>query len=347
MRVVFRADASSVIGHGHVVRCLALADALAARGADCEFLCRMEGGAAADAIRSAGHVVRLLAPDDATQAADASATLAALAGWPTPDWLIVDHYRLDAQWASVLRPHVRRVLAIDDLADRPQACDVLLDQNWHAHPEDRYVGLLPPGSVTLFGPEFALLRPAFAQARRSQAGRDGTLRRLLICFGGGDAPDATRQVVGALAPLAGTLVFDVVVGAGYRPLATLRALCDTLPAATVSVDVSDMAQRMLMADLFVGAGGSMTWERASLGLPGITLAIADNQRELSRRLAEAGEGVDLGMLSSDALARLPAAVRILAAAPERLREMGRSLARRCDGMGATRVADRLYGLRAS
>ena len=107
-----------------------------------------------------------------------------------------------------------------------------------------------------------------------------------------------------------------------------------------------MAARMVAADLFVGAGGSMSWERACLGLPGITLPIADNQRELCSRIAAAGEGIDLGSADAQAIARLPGLLRDLIGDPSRVRMLGEGFARRCDGRGAARVAARLLGAAA-
>jgi len=107
----------------------------------------------------------------------------------------------------------------------------------------------------------------------------------------------------------------------------------------IAINATDVARRFAAADLFVGAGGSMTWERASLGLPGITLPIAANQQPLCARLAAVGEGVDLECFGAEALRRLVPAVQALMAEPDRLRAMGAALAQRCDGGGAARVAD--------
>lgn len=347
MKVVFRADASPDIGHGHVMRCLALADALRVRGAQCMFVCRRGGDAAAAAISAAGFALRVIDVGDGDPCTDAAVTSAVLAGDSATEWLVVDHYRLGAAWESALSGQVGAVMAIDDLADRPHVCQLLLDQNWHDDPAARYAGLLPPDCETLFGPGWALLRAEFAAARSTRQLRNDPSHRVLVCFGGGDARNATGQVLQALKPRASQFELDVVVGAGNPHQQALRDFCHGLPGADLTIGASDVASRMAAADLFIGAGGTMTWERACLGLPGITIAIADNQLALSRRLAAAGEGIDLGSLSPDALARLPAAVETMLANAEGLRTMGEALARRCDGLGAARVAERLYGLRAS
>ncbi|RME63691.1 MAG: UDP-2,4-diacetamido-2,4,6-trideoxy-beta-L-altropyranose hydrolase, partial [Alphaproteobacteria bacterium] len=170
MRAAFRVDASRAIGTGHVGRCLTLAAALRDAGGDALFLCRAHDGHLNAKIEEAGFPVLSLpkrndTDDDlahshwlgATQADDAKASIAALAGHRI-DWLVVDHYGLDARWESALRRHAHRILAIDDLADRSHDCDLLLDQNFFLDAASRYDGLLPDHCRPLLGPRYAVLR---------------------------------------------------------------------------------------------------------------------------------------------------------------------------------------------
>jgi UDP-2,4-diacetamido-2,4,6-trideoxy-beta-L-altropyranose hydrolase len=335
MNVLIRADASRDIGFGHVMRCMALADALRDGGARVRFLCRALPGDARETIRAAGYEAIAIGADSPLD--DAVACHAVLDGEAPVDWLVVDHYRLDARWGRAMRSRCHQILAIDDLADRDLECDLLLDQNWHDAPDSRYLGHIPSYATTLFGPHWALLRGEFAQTRDGVRVRDGSVRRILVCFGGADAPNATGASLRALGALRG-ITLDVVVGAGNPHVSELRELCAGIAGATLAVGATDMAERMAAADLFIGAGGSMTWERACLGLPGITLAIADNQLALGARIAAAGEGVDLGMATAQAFADLPAVLGRLIAGPDTVRAMGCALMARCDGHGAARVA---------
>ena len=172
LNVAFRVDASSQIGTGHIMRCLTLADALKEYGTRIRFVSRdlpahlremlaakgmefmsLESGSNPTAVDGLAHSHWL----GTCQAHDAQATIQALGGesW---DWLIVDHYALDARWESALRPITQKIMAIDDLADRRHDCDVLLDQNYYRNQELRYCGLLPPQCTTLLGTSFLLLR---------------------------------------------------------------------------------------------------------------------------------------------------------------------------------------------
>jgi len=154
MDIAFRVDASAHIGAGHVMRCLNLARALRDKGASSCFFCRPhEGNLISLVEQNAFPVVALPAPATdrgpgaykdwvgASPEQDARDSLDAL-GERKPDWLVADHYGLDAQWERSMRPHVGRIMLIDDLADRLHECDLLLDQNLHAEGARRYAGLV-------------------------------------------------------------------------------------------------------------------------------------------------------------------------------------------------------------
>ena len=144
--MIVRTDASTTIGHGHVMRCLTLASALRERGANVSFVCRNHDGHLCDLIEERGFVVsRLPAPKAGLQAEDAPTHEAWLgsseqedaeqtravieASGATPDWLVVDHYAIGWHWESAVRTSVGQIMVIDDLADRLHDRDVLLDQN--------------------------------------------------------------------------------------------------------------------------------------------------------------------------------------------------------------------------
>lgn len=347
---LIRADASATIGHGHVMRCLALAGALSQRGVAVRFLLQRLPGDAVPAIEAAGFPWFRLGAPATSEDGDARLCAEHLYGHGDVDLLVLDHYRRGRDWVGTVRPHARQVLVIDDLADRALAGDLLLDQNWHDAPDARYAPVWPASDETrgrsLFGPQYALLRPEFAAARAAllphggtQFPRSGMLQRIVIAFGGSDPLNATEACLAALHAALPDVSFDVIVGAGSPHATGLVQRWADRGRVEIAVNARDIARRFAAADLFVGAGGSMTWERACLGLPGITLPIAANQQPLCARLAAAGEGIDLEGYGAEALRRLVPAVQSLAAEPERLCAIGQALGQRCDGGGAARVAD--------
>ncbi|MDD5250752.1 MAG: UDP-2,4-diacetamido-2,4,6-trideoxy-beta-L-altropyranose hydrolase [Rhodocyclaceae bacterium] len=336
--IAIRADASVAIGSGHIMRCLALAEALQARGAAVRFLCQSLTPELRGKIAAAGIDISDLDP----AADDAAASTRALAGIGAVDVLVVDHYSLDAAWERLMRPAARRIVAIDDLANRPHACALLLDQNYYHDAAQRYRGLVPRDCLQRLGPRYALLRRQFAAADGRPAPSTRTaLRRLLVCFGGTDAEDYTASAiaafVGANLP---AVAATVVVGGAYPHWPALEATYGRHDNIRLLRNVADMAALMAQSDLFLGSGGSITWERAAMGLPGITIAIADNQRQLSRELAASGAGLDLDSaeLSAEAIG---ACLRIFQRHPSLLQACSRRIGELCDGRGAARVAREL------
>lgn len=361
MRIAFRADASIRIGTGHVMRCLTLAEALRNQGHQCVFICRNHQGHLADQIAKKGFEIhRLNAPKQsrlnakgeaplahaewlgASWQQDAEQTLSAFAGTKF-DWLVVDHYALDTHWESKVAPSVSKIMAIDDLADRKHTCHLLLDQNLGRKTED-YDGLVPESCNRLIGPRYALLRPEFSGLREHSLERrhDPKLKRILITLGGVDRDNITAVVLEALAQsqLPREAELDIVMGAAAPGLETIRRQIETLPfQATVNVNVTDMAERMCLADLCIGAAGSTSWERCCLGLPTITVVLAENQKEAATAIAEQGAAFVIEMVSDmqAVLSYLLTGKR----ATESLSTMSAAGSSLVDGLGCLRVVNKL------
>lgn len=289
------------------MRCLTLADAMREQGAQCTFVCRPHAGHLLDLVAQRGHKALALGepqenfngPADSAYAAwlgtswadDAEQTMHALVG-QTVDWLVVDHYALDAFWEDALRAQAQRIMAIDDLADRPHACDFLLDQTFGRRPTD-YAPWVPDGCKLLCGAQYALLRPEFAAFREYSLKRRAqpVLKELLINMGGVDKDNVTGTVLRALQ--SGSLPEDcrltVVMGQTAPWLKNVQDLACSMQRPTrVLVGVNNMAQLMADSDLAIGAAGATSWERCCLGLPSIMMVVADNQLEVAKGLEEAG-----------------------------------------------------------
>lgn len=341
MRVVFRADASSTIGSGHVMRCLTLADELSAAGANVEFICRSAPGDLTDFVAaSRGHVVHRLPPETSPDA-DAALSAEFIAAGEPPAWLVVDQYELAASWQRQLRPFAQRLMAIDDLADRQHDCDLLLDQNLHDS-GTLYDALVPPSCTKLIGPRYALLRREFAAERAGSTRRNEAVERLLVSFGGSDPTNETFKALSQLheAHLADDLDIDCVIGASYAERDSLEALTQALPNVRLHVQTTRMARLMAEADLCVGAGGSSVWERCCLGLPTITVAVVEHQVAFCERLDRLGVLDYVGNATSEPIDYATALRRAISDHEVRHR-MSRAGMELVDGRGAERVVSQM------
>jgi len=297
MRVVFRVDASTKMGSGHVMRCLTLAEALRETGASVFFISRSHEGNLNHLVSKKGiQVLELPKPtrvdinkestngDDykdwlgVTEEQDAQETIDAI-GVEKPDWLIVDHYSLGEKWEKELRFFAKNIFVIDDIANRRHDCEMLLDQNWFENMDIRYDELVPKGCTKLLGPKYALLRQEFTEARKTLKPRNGTVKRVFIFIGGSDLNNLTGMTLRVLMdPELAHLKVDVVIG-GNNPhqdeILKLAKACDNI---NLHIQVNNMASIMAKADLAIGAGGVNTWERMCLGIPSIVISLSDNQK---------------------------------------------------------------------
>lgn len=343
-----RVDASRLIGLGHSMRCLTLADALRAAGVRTTFVSRHMPDFMVARIQERGHrCVLLPAPvepihDDrmytrwlgVSQRRDAEETIAAL-GSDRFDWLIVDHYALDREWHAIARAGAAHIMAIDDLADRVHDCDLLLDQNIDDGTQSRYLGKIPPGARVLLGPRFALLRDEFRIARKGMQPRTGEVRRILVFFGGIDGDDYTSVALEGLIELRQSgLAVDVVIGDAHPNRLHIQSLCN-VHGFDLHVQCEQMADLMAKADLAIGAGGSATWERCCVGLPSLVVAVAENQQALLRSAATAG------LIWAPSISKDPSAfalhTKALHGNPLWLRTMSARAMEVIDGRGTERV----------
>lgn len=359
MTVLFRTDASHEIGSGHVMRCLTLARALRDHGAECHFVCREHPGNLIELVRRHGFRTTALPlvadPLDSKPGnrgtidyrawlgtdwpTDARQTMGALEA-PTVDCLVVDHYALDSAWEQTLRPMCRFTMAIDDLANRNHATDVLLDQNLGKTRVD-YETLAPKSCKLMIGPQYALLRPEFLDfrevslSRRKQRGRSN----LLITMGGMDQNNTTGSVLKALNQWRPSLDFKVTVVLGgaspWRDEVTNQAEKMSFDTK-VLVDVKNMAELMCQSDVAIGAAGSTSWERCCLGLPTLQIVLADNQRAIAHALSKAGAAKSLKL--SEIETSLVMQLYQMTEDPIHLLSMSNAGAETVDGQGTSRVA---------
>ena len=279
------------------MRCLTLANALAALGSRCTFLCRNLPHSLAMRLENEGHNLIPLPQANAgqddlphsawlgTTMAQDAAQVAPILDTLRPSWLVIDHYALDARWTAAVRGKAR-VVVIDDLADRRLDADLLIDATAGRHPGD-YDTVLPKQTPRLIGPNFALLRPEFATLRAASLARQrDEVRDILITMGGVDADNATGAFLDKLAGRGFALT--AVIGGASPHIASLKAKVASIPGARLVINTPDMAALMAQSDLCIGAAGSTAWERCALGLPALTVVLAENQIYVAQGLANCG-----------------------------------------------------------
>jgi len=342
MNVFFRTDASRLIGTGHVMRCLTLAEYLTRRGVEVGFVCRELPGHLCDLVEDRGFRVKHLPGPDQDSSdvdpndyrrwlavpwqRDAEETKAVLErSGAGSDWLVVDHYGLDVRWERAVRERAKHLMVIDDLADRSHDCDLLLDQNFYLDFEHRYDKLTPKRCRRLLGPAYALLRPEFFEIRRTLRPRDGRIKRVLVFYGGCDVTGETLKTLRGVMRLRPKGVdFDFVLGTANETAVRIRKLASEWSGVACHTNVSRMAEMMGRADLAFGGGGTTTWERCFLGLPAAAVELADNQHTMLQALAQRDAVWHLGRhdeVSDDTILRI---LQRVLGAPDEVRAVGQN-----------------------
>ena len=321
------------------MRCLTLADALADKGADCTFVCRKANGNLLELIENRGFKSHAL-PADVTAEQDWMQTNAFIETLKhKPLWLVVDHYNLDIEWERHIRPVVYNTMVIDDMANRKHMCELLLDQNLVPDMSHRYKDLIEGRCVELFGPKYALLRDEFAEERKQVTKRKFPPESILVNFGGGDHKSMCLMTMRAL-KMAGYKGKVTLVAGGLNPdMDELEALATARPNTEFHKTTNKMATLMREADLAIGASGSTTWERMCLGLPCVTIAIAENQVEIASFLGKHHYAFYAGLANDIITESFAEYLEEVLADEEKFRGIEQYSMDHVDGKGAHFVAD--------
>lgn len=332
-RILFVVDAGPTVGGGHVMRSLTLAQALAAKGATTAFV----------GPTAAGDLLEAFAPDTICTSAE---DLAAAAVREAFDAIVFDHYGLSESDHRAMAQG-RPVLVIDDLADRPLGADIVVDSGPTRKPED-YLSLVALSAQLLLGPAYAPVRPEFAALRQTAlAWRGEPVQRILIAMGLTDVGGITARVVERVRPRVNDVGVDIVLGAGAASAAGLAKIARRDNRLTVHVDTPHMARLTAEADIGIGAPGSSTWERCTLGLPSLLVALADNQRPAARAMAERGAALVVDIADPDFDVAFDRALLRLLRDADLRKGLAAESAEVCDGLGAGRTAEAFLALIAA
>jgi UDP-2,4-diacetamido-2,4,6-trideoxy-beta-L-altropyranose hydrolase len=337
--VLVRCDASVSIGTGHVMRCLALAQAWQDAGGRAVFAMARSTPAVIRRLRSescdivvirgeVGHV------SDAVQTTELARELDAA-------WLIIDGYYFGTEYQKRLKLGGIQVLLVDDKADAESySADLILNQNVHAH-EDLYRNRTPRSKL-LLGARYCLLRREFQRWRGWRRTIAPHARKVMITMGGSDPGNASLCVIEALREyrLADREV-TVIVGGSNPHHARIESAVHEFNGARIVQDAANMAELLAGADIAIAAAGTTCWEMCLVGLPALLVVLSENQKAIAEGLAARGVARNLGPGPQVAPEKIREELEALTKSPDvrqRMSDLGRSTV---DGRGAARIVARL------
>lgn len=328
---VFRVDSDPEIGAGHLMRCLIIADKLLMNGRKCVFLMAHVSEDNKKLIEKRGHCVVEIKNHE-----EYCSLLMAY----KPEWLIVDHYKLDFKFELSNRAYVNKILVIDDYVDRCHDCDVLLDQSPFRH-KDEYVSLKDNDRVTYcLGHKYALVGPKFVNKRRDifSLKENIEMKNGLICLGGSDPKNITMELLQAIERVDSLrhIFWHVIAGVNNKNWKKIKSYCLASDLNIVlKKNIENIENIMHQADFSIGGLGMMVWERACIGLPSLSIKIADNQssNEMMVNKYKLGEVLHISDISSE---KIDEKITSLRTNYSEYIENGFKLV---DGMGVDRLID--------
>ncbi|NEO82897.1 MAG: UDP-2,4-diacetamido-2,4,6-trideoxy-beta-L-altropyranose hydrolase [Spirulina sp. SIO3F2] len=340
MKLLIRVDGSIKIGSGHVMRCLAIAQAWQDSQGKPMFVMAHPASPLEERLKLEDMAVIHLAAEPGSLA-DAQET-AALAAQYEASWVVVDGYQFGSDYQKAIKAFGLRLLFIDDYghADHYYA-DIVLNQNisadeqWYQHRE--------ANTQLLLGARYALLRREFWQWRDWQRTVSPIAKKVLVTLGGSDPDNVTLKVIQALQLVEQEELEIVVVVGGSNPhYASLDiAAQDSRFPICLERNVTNMPELMVWADVAISAGGSTCWELAFMGLPSLLIIIAENQRTIVEQLAALKCAMNLGWHDLLNVDSLTSSVQSLSLTQSARFAMKALLQQAVDGLGSDRVVTHL------
>ncbi len=335
--LLIRADATTQMGMGHVMRCLALAQTWQDAGGAVTFGATALPESLKARLYAEGMAVHsLTAPAGTTE--DAAQT-SVLAGQMGAEWVVIDGYQFGAEYQCALKAAGLRVLALDDYGHAAYYyADVVVNQNIYA--DESLYPHREPSTRLLLGTQYALLRREFWSWRDWQREIPEVARKVLVTLGGGDSNNVTLKVIRALQLMdMPDLEATVVIGGSNPYYGELKAAITSTSWIQLVCNVTNMPELMAWADVAISAAGSTCWELALMGLPSLLIVLAENQRPIATGMAEDQAAVNLGEHFALTATQIAAALtKVLNQAARRhiLAQQSRAL---IDSHGSQRVVD--------
>lgn len=291
--LLVRVDSGINMGSGHVMRCLALAQAWQDGGGDVVFVLATESLNAEARLTAEGfEALHINAKPGSAEDARLTTKLAHKFG---ASWVVVDGYHFGGDYQKIIKEAGLNLLFIDDYghADYYPA-DIVLNQNIHAD-ENLYRNRASYTKL-LLGTRYVLLRREFLRWQGYRREIPEIARKMLVTMGGSDPQNVTLKVLQALKNIDIDGFEAVCVVGGSNP--HYGALKDFVETANLPVrierDVKDMSQLMAWADVAITAGGTTCWELAFMGVPFVGLSRAKQEAILLQETTRIGMSLNMG-----------------------------------------------------
>ena len=340
-KIFFRVDSGTKIGYGHLIRCLSLAENLKKYYKVIFISSNLQGNIINELKIKKFPVYKLKSySNHIDEKNDAKKTILLIKKYGgQKNLMIVDNYGLSKKWENMIKPHVEKLVVIDDLVKRSHNCDLLVDQNVHTKMNGNYDKLVPNDCIQLLGPKYAMVRDQFVNLRKISKIRTFPIKRILVSFGGSDIENQTLPLLKIIKKSNLDIHMDVIVGKSNLNKSRIKKICSTNKKFNYFEQTNKIPKLMLSADISIGSGGSTNWERCCLGLPAIISIVSKDQIDVTKALLEKKCIINLGDIKR--LKNNDYLNAIISLNKKVLNKMSQQSFRLIDGKGKERISRRI------
>jgi UDP-2,4-diacetamido-2,4,6-trideoxy-beta-L-altropyranose hydrolase len=258
-KVLIRADSSSMIGTGHIMRDLVLAKQYPE--SEVIFATQNLEGNINSEITKEGYGIETLKSNDLEELVELIQKLRI-------DMIIIDHYAIDAAFEKALKDATDiQIMVVDDTYEKHH-CDILLNHNVYAE-VSKYKGLVPVHCELRCGSRFTLIRDEFKQEKEK--------KRIFVAMGGSDHSNINIQVLKVLEGFSHIEV-NLVTTTANKHLKELQAYAKDKIWVHLHVDSNELAKLMKISDFAIVTPSVTLNEVFYMGLPFVAIQTADNQK---------------------------------------------------------------------
>ncbi len=343
LNIIFRVDSSDVIGTGHVMRCLNLAEYY--KNNNIEFICKDLPFNLIENISKKFKVNKLELKDYSKVTLNINTWLGE--SWETDckktidiikdkeiDWIIIDHYNIDYKWENMIKPYVKNIMVIDDYTNRKHDCNILLNQQIDVDLGKKlYKNIVNNDCKLLLGNKYIIFNKKFFDILKNLK-KKNELKRINIFMGGSDPNNITLNIIKICnnlnKKLENKLIFDIIVGKSNKYKDIISEECKKLKNFNYFYNLPFIGNILMKADLCIGAAGGTSYERCLLRKPTLIILTADNQYTVIEKFINAKVGNFIGTIKDNYNNKLIRKIKYYLIYPEKLLEMSENCKKICN-----------------
>ena len=272
MRIIFRADGNRELGIGHIKRVISLARGLlkSQKHMDLIFLTRFPEGR--KLLEEEGFEVETVKKDEIKQLQKLSSPNATL---------VTDFLDTNPDYIQSIKEIVPNTICIDNNTTLKKIeSDILINARIFDEEEFKIVG----DTRCYLGPKYVILGEEFERFHFKKKEIKGSVKSILVIFGGSDPNEYTVKVARALESIEKHISINLIIGPAshYDPKRVTQDISNLDRKFNVFFNPRNLISIMANSNIAVTAAGIVLYELSTLGVPSIAIPQRKHQEGIAR-----------------------------------------------------------------